>query len=144
MAGTPPGEYDRSVAGSLAHHDVIYDGGCRVCIRTVWWLRRLDWLQRLRFVTVDSIPDDQSSRLALNRHSCLEAMHVVSPRGNVTAGFDAVRELLWQIPAFWLLAPLMYLPGVPSVGPRVYRFVAENRTTACRIEPVRDRSLRER
>ena len=36
-------------------YDVLYDGGCGLCSRTVVWLRRLDLRRRLRFVDFDAV-----------------------------------------------------------------------------------------
>jgi hypothetical protein len=36
------------------------------------------------------------------------------------AGYDAFRRLAWVLPAAWILLPLLYAPGVPSLGRRLH------------------------
>ena len=38
-----------------------------------------------------------------------------------------IRWMAWRIPVLWWLAPLLYLPGVPWLGRKLYRWVAKNR-----------------
>ena len=74
----------------------------------------------------------------LSQDDCLETMHVVTASGQVKTGFDAYRAISWSIPLFWPIAPLLYVPGVPLAGRRVYARVARNRHRAgC---PVPERS----
>ena len=121
------------------HFDVLYDGGCGICSRSVAWLRRLDWRRRLRFVDFNVEWDRLTSMYpGLDRDACVNAMHVVAPIGRITAGFDAFRTIAWIIPAFWLAAPFLYLPGVPPIGRRVYAYVARHRSTTCAV-PARRR-----
>jgi len=55
-------------------------------------------------------------------------MHVLSPDRRAThAGFYAFRWMAWRLPLTMLAAPLLYLPGVPWLGRRVYHWVARNR-----------------
>jgi predicted DCC family thiol-disulfide oxidoreductase YuxK len=115
-----------------ARYDVLYDGDCGLCSRTVGWLRRLDWRGCLRFVDFNAAWDELTDRYpGLNRDACVDAMHVVSPPGRITAGFDGFRTLAWVVPALWLVAPFLYVPGVPPIGRRVYQYVARHRPTTC-------------
>ena len=55
-------------------------------------------------------------------------MHVLTPdRRQAYAGYRAFRWIAWRLPLTWLVAPFLYLPGVPWLGNRVYRWVAKNR-----------------
>jgi hypothetical protein len=58
----------------------------------------------------------------------LDEMHLL-PRGSrrYYHGFTAFRWMAWRLPLCWCLAPLLYLPGMASLGQRVYRWVARNR-----------------
>lgn len=122
---------------AVSAYRVLYDGGCGFCSRTVAWLARLDWRGRLRFVDFNAEWDRlNSSYPMLDRDACVNAMHVISPRGRITAGFDAFRTIAWLVPLLWPIAPLMYVPGVPPVGRSVYRFIARHRSTTC-VLPTR-------
>jgi hypothetical protein len=69
-------------------------------------------------------------------------MHVVDTAGgtaSIAAGFDAFRRLAWVLPAAWPLVPILYVPGVPALGRRVYRWIASHRSTHCSLPAARPR-----
>jgi predicted DCC family thiol-disulfide oxidoreductase YuxK len=105
---------------------VLYDGECPLCQKSVALLKRLDWLRRLAFA--DSRGELPESWVPLDRQRLLEEMHVLTPdRRRVFYGFGAFRWIAWQVPLTWPLLPLLYLPGVPALGQRLYLWVAKNR-----------------
>ena len=115
--------------------DVLYDGGCGLCERTAGWLRWADVRKRLTFSDINSEWDRLIQRYpSLDRDACLAAMHVMAPDGTITAGFDGFRTLARVVPALWPVWPLLFVPGVPPIGRRVYGYVAQNRSTECTIE----------
>ena len=124
---------------SARRHHFLYDGSCGICRKTVSVLSRLDVRRRLVFH--DALNRWSSIRAlfpSLRQDDCLETMHVVTASGGVKTGFDAYRAISWSIPLFWAIAPLLYVPGVPLAGRRVYARVARNRHRAgC---PVPERS----
>ncbi len=111
---------------AAARAQVLYDGQCAFCRKSVELLRRLDWLGRLAYVDARD-----SSRLPpgapLGPARLLEEMHVLTPDRHVYHGFGALRWLAWRLPLLWALAPLLYIPGVPALGQRLYLWVARNR-----------------
>jgi len=107
---------------------VIFDGLCPLCQRSVRILRKLDWLGKLRYHDAHDIEHLPECDEPLNPQRLLEEMHVVPAHGRYAyAGFRAFRFMAWRLPTMWLLAPLMYLPGVPWLGHRIYLWVAKNR-----------------
>ena len=107
-----------------ARAQVLYDGQCELCRRSVRLLRRLDWLGRLSYVDVRT----QGNRTALPLERLLAEMHLLPPEGSeIYHGFGAFRWMAWRLPLLWPVAPLLFLPGVPSLGQRVYLWVARNR-----------------
>lgn len=106
---------------------VLYDGECPLCQRSVRILKRLDWLHRLRYVDArkDELP---VLNPPLQVHRLMEEMHVVTPNHRrVYHGFAAFRWMAWRLPLLLPVAPLLYLPGIPAIGQRVYLWVARNR-----------------
>src|SRR4051812_3826509 len=97
---------------------VLYDGQCALCQRSVRILKRLDWLGRLRYADARDPANVPPTRAPLDPARLLEEMHVVTPDGRVAHGFAAFRRIAWRLPALWLVAPLLYLPGVPWLGQR--------------------------
>jgi predicted DCC family thiol-disulfide oxidoreductase YuxK len=76
----------------------------------------------------------------------LEEMHLVTPdQRRVYHGYGAFRWMAWRMPLLWITAPLLYIPGVPWLGQRIYLWVARNRFKiipcrdgACHLPPPRD------
>ena len=107
---------------------VLYDGACPLCQRGVRILRKLDWLGKLQFQDARDVAHLPPCDEPLDPKRLLEEMHVVTPDGRrAYAGFRAFRWMAWRLPLTVLSAPLLYLPGVPWLGHRVYMWVARNR-----------------
>ena len=107
---------------------VLYDGDCPLCRRSVAILKKLDWLGKLAYRSARESDNLPPSEVPLNPTRMLEEMHVLTPdRKRVHIGFRAVRWILWRLPATFLMAPFLYIPGVPQIGNRVYLWVAKNR-----------------
>lgn len=107
---------------------VLYDGDCPFCRRSVRILRALDWLGRLEFQSARDTANLPRTTVSLDRIKLLEEMHVVTPaRDRAYVGFSAFRWIAWRLPLTWPLAPFLYIPGVLTLGNRVYRLVARNR-----------------
>ena len=63
-------------------------------------------------------------------------MHVIASDGRVYTGFYGYRVMAWHLPLAWLLLPLLFAPGVPAVGRRVYALVARRRhASGCPLPP---------
>jgi predicted DCC family thiol-disulfide oxidoreductase YuxK len=119
---SPP---DTAAAGRAV---VLFDGGCAFCLKSVRLLKRLDWLGRLQFEDCRDPTRLPETPVPLDPGRLLEAMHLVTPdRRRVYVGFAAVRWLAWRLPAVAPFAWLLYLPGVPWLGRRLYEWVARNR-----------------
>ena len=109
---------------------VLYDGLCPLCQRSVRVLKRLDWLHKLHFQDCRDTANLPASAVPLELKKMLEEMHVVTPdRKHAYAGFAAFRWIAWRIPVLWFFTPppLLYIPGVPWIGRKVYLWVAKNR-----------------
>jgi predicted DCC family thiol-disulfide oxidoreductase YuxK len=108
---------------------VLYDGLCPLCRRTVRLLACLDLFNRLEFLEFRRLNLNTYNRthnLNLTSKGVEEQMCVVS-RGRAYYGFDGYRILTCALPALWPLAPLLSLPGVSRLGAVAYRYVARNR-----------------
>jgi len=107
---------------------VLFDGECPLCQRSVRILKRLDWLGKLHFQSARDTEHLPVASVTLDNAKMLEEMHVLTPSRDVAyAGFRAFRWISWRIPLLVAFAPLMYLPGVPWLGNRIYLWVARNR-----------------
>lgn len=107
---------------------VLYDGLCPLCRRSVRNLKRLDWLHKLHFQDCRDAANLPPSAVPLAPNRMLEEMHLVTPdRKRVFAGFRAFRWMAWRIPVLFPFAWMLYIPGVPWLGNKVYHWVARNR-----------------
>ena len=107
---------------------MLYDGDCAFCCKGVSILKKLDWRGTLVYHDardMAGVPDNSAS---LNQEAMLEEMHLLTPdRQRAYVGYNAFRWMAWRFPATMLIAPLLYIPGVPWLGSKVYRWVARNR-----------------
>jgi predicted DCC family thiol-disulfide oxidoreductase YuxK len=118
----------RSVRANPNRAQVLYDGQCPLCLKSIALLRRLDWLHVLNYVNVRDPDQLAACDVIVPQGRLLEEMHLITPGGRqLLHGFNAFRWMAWRLPALWLLAPFLYIPGVPTLGQRVYLWVARNR-----------------
>ncbi len=112
---------------------VIYDGLCGLCTSSVRTLRRLDWLGRLEYLDAQEWEAVHARYPQLDAGAVLGAIHVIPPDGRVLVGYAGVRHLVRHLPLVAWLYPLLFLPGITWLGPRVYRWVASHRHLFNRI-----------
>ncbi len=104
---------------------VAYDGDCIFCLRTVGFLHRLDIFGRFNFVDfhdpsqINFYPDLDYARA--------EQRMQLKVRDRWLEGFYAFRFMTTRMPLFWLLSPLLFIPGMDWFGERIYNWVASNR-----------------
>ncbi len=119
----------RRIAARAGSIDVLYDGQCVICRRSVRLMKGWDLLERLNYLdfrTLDVAAYNGHRGMMLDRRALETAMHVVS-RGRVTSGFAGCRTIATALPIFWIVAPLLYLPGLSHLGAAGYRWLARNR-----------------
>ena len=105
---------------------VLYDGQCPLCLKSVALLKRLDWLGRLRYLDARDRENLPVAEPSPGRF--LEEMHLLTPGGQrLLSGFAALRWIAWRLPLLWPIAPLLWLPGMAAVGQRLYLWVARRR-----------------
>ena len=110
--------------------DVIYDGKCDLCRRTVATIRALDWGGRVRLLDLRDWDAVAAIHPHLDRDACEATMHAVAEGGPTAAGYEAYLLIAGRIPATLPLAPLLHLPALRAAGRRSYDRVARNRFCA--------------
>ena len=55
------------------------------------------------------------------------AMHIKLPGGKTYKGFYAFRQLTHHLPVLWIFASFLYIPGIPTIGRKVYAHIAARR-----------------
>jgi predicted DCC family thiol-disulfide oxidoreductase YuxK len=108
---------------------ILYDGSCKYCRGTVRVLTAMDLFSRLTvtdFRRLDLAEFNRANGCALDGEALEQEMALVW-RGRVYFGFRAYRVLSTAVPALWIVAPLMYIPGMALLGTWMYRYVAFRR-----------------
>ena len=105
---------------------VLFDGACPRCRASMALLTAADPDRVLEPIDLTAV-DVETLHPALTKQACMESMHVISRRGRVTAGFDAVRSIGTWLPLFWPLSLIAWFPGVAWAGRRVYNYLAMTR-----------------
>ena len=120
----------------LPHHAVVYDGDCAFCQHSIKLLRRLDWRHALTYVNFRDGKDPIVQSVPTTKERLHEEMHVwPASRNGLYHGFAAFRFIAWRLPLLWLVAPFLYIPGVPWIGQKIYMWIARNHFN---LVPCRD------
>ncbi len=105
---------------------LIYDGQCNFCRGSVELLRKFDWTGRLAFLSLhDQRVGERWPQLTFEQ--LMDQVWFVTPGGQAYGGADALRYLSLRMPALWILAPLLNIPGSMPMWRWLYRWVARNR-----------------
>jgi predicted DCC family thiol-disulfide oxidoreductase YuxK len=109
---------------------VIYDANCKLCCRTVAFLRALDFFKRITFISAfDQTAIHAAGLSHLDPNALMADMHA-SDGVKVWKGYESYRVISWRIPLLWPLMPFLYLWPVTAIGRGIYRRVADSRTCA--------------
>ena len=128
-------------------HTVLFDSDCPMCTFQMRALTWLDWFDRVRFLAIKA-PEASQVAPTLTRADLLEAIHCVTPAGEIHRGARAIRFLGMRMPILVPVALFLWLPGVIWVAERIYMWVSRNRhllsrvfgcKEACAIMPERRR-----
>jgi predicted DCC family thiol-disulfide oxidoreductase YuxK len=107
---------------------VLYDGSCPFCQRSVAIIKKLDWFKKLQYLDARQTEHLPRTDPPLDPNELMQEMHLVPRAGNpVYRGFKAFRWMAWRLPPLWVVAPFLYLPGVPWLGNKAYLWIARNR-----------------
>lgn len=101
---------------------VFFDADCALCQFVKRWFFRnertnhqIEWRHHI-----------EATACGLDGRECAQSLHVQTPDGTVYRGVYAVRHLLGYT-RLRILRPLLYIPGVPLLGEKLYAWVARNR-----------------
>lgn len=104
--------------------EMIYDGRCGFCVRSMAWLLAFDGLRQISVRDFRTNPSPVVSDAQLEK-----ALYLVLPDGRALPGFEAYRHVVLRVPGLWWTVPLFYIPILSRlVGHPVYNWVASHRT----------------
>jgi predicted DCC family thiol-disulfide oxidoreductase YuxK len=135
----------RKLENAYGKRQILYDGHCHICIRTIRVLKFFDLFNRLEcldFRLLNLAEYNHRHQLALTIEDLDREMYVIR-QGQPYVGYRAYRLLSLALPAFWPLVPLLFFPGITWMGERVYAYIARNRftflhcDTHCPVQSVR-------
>ena len=110
----------------------LFDGQCVICQTTRRIVNALDWLNRVEFLDLHDKAQVETRYPDYDHTAMMGEIHVVAD-DKLFAGFDGVRRMLRETPLGFPAWMIFSLPGMGWLGPRVYRFVADNRYAINRL-----------
>ena len=115
--------------------EMIYDGKCGYCVRSMAWFLAFDGLQQI------SVRDFRRNPSAVVSDAKMEkALHLVLPDGRALPGFEAYRYCVLRVPGLWWQVPFFYIPVFSRLfGHAIYHWIAANRgrLSSLRLGPAR-------
>ena len=106
---------------------VVWDGDCSFCKKSVWIAKKFDWFNRLIVISSNEI-DGYEGQLESWDNDIEKGLFAKGVRSKESyVGFDGVRRMLWVMPLFWIVLPILYLPFIPTIGRYIYGWIARNR-----------------
>ena len=108
---------------------VYIDGSCPLCTRAGHLILRLDLLGLCQVTSYRK--DSGFEGFGLTSQALDREIHVVWQAGEkheVARGFDALVLLAKFLPPLWPFLPALALLKLTGLGPKVYRWLADNRT----------------
>jgi predicted DCC family thiol-disulfide oxidoreductase YuxK len=104
--------------------EMIYDGRCGFCYRSMVWYLSFDGLGQIRVRDFRTNPSPVVSDEQMEK-----ALHLVLPDGRALPGFEAYRYVVLRVPGLWWQIPLFYIPVFSRLfGHPIYNWVAANRS----------------
>jgi predicted DCC family thiol-disulfide oxidoreductase YuxK len=104
----------------------LYDGTCSLCKETKRIFKKLDWLDKVEWISLQEY-EKMPGSLSFSRQDLRKELHLITPSGNVKKGYSAVRRLLLLFPASFLISTFLYLPFTELLGDPAYKWIAKNR-----------------
>lgn len=103
--------------------EMIYDGRCGFCVRSMAWFLAFDGLQQIRIRDFRTNPSPVVSDALMEKH-----LYLVLPDGRALPGFEAYRYAVLRVPGQWWMVPFFYIPILSRlIGTPLYNWVAANR-----------------
>jgi len=106
--------------------DLIFDGNCIFCVRTVGLIHRLDIFSLVKLHDLRNL-DGYEFKSEVDVDKAESEILLRTRSGKWLGGFAAFRYMAFRLPWFTLLAPFLYLPVIAQLGDVIYKVIAKNR-----------------
>jgi predicted DCC family thiol-disulfide oxidoreductase YuxK len=104
--------------------EMIYDGRCGFCVRSMAWFLSFDGLGQIAVRDFRTNPSP-----VVNDAEVEKALYLVLPDGRALPGFEAYRHVVLRVPGLWWQVPFFYVPVLSRLfGQPIYNWVASNRS----------------
>ena len=104
--------------------EMIYDGRCGFCVRSMAWLLAFDGLGQIKIRDFRTNPSPVVSDAQLEK-----ALYLVLPDSRALPGFEAYRYVVLRVPGLWWQIPFFYVPVLSRLfGRPIYNWVATHRS----------------
>ncbi len=104
--------------------EMIYDGACGFCRRSMVWFLAFDGLQQIQIRDFRTNPSPTVSDEQMKK-----ALYLVLPDGRALPGFEAYRYVVLRVPGLWWQVPFFYVPLFSRLlGHPTYNWIAANRS----------------
>ncbi len=104
--------------------EMIYDGNCGFCKRSMAWFLAFDGLRQIRIRDFRTNPSP-----VVSDEQLLKALYLVLPDGRALPGFEAYRYVVLRVPGLWWQIPFFYVPVFSRLlGHPIYNWIAANRS----------------
>ncbi len=108
---------------SIGDMEMIYDGRCGFCVRSMVWFLSFDGLGQIRVRNFRKNPSPVVSDAQMEK-----ALYLVLPDGRALPGFEAYRYVVPRVPGLWWQVPFFYVPVLSRLfGRPIYNWIASNR-----------------
>jgi predicted DCC family thiol-disulfide oxidoreductase YuxK len=106
-----------------------YDAECPLCQKVVIIIRHFDVFNRVRCVTVQGFAAQEPVLKDIPEMNLLITVHGVARNNKMFVGYDAYMALLKSLVYTYPLALIASLPGIATLGKKIYNYIAGNRLT---------------
>ena len=110
--------------GRIGEMEMIYDGRCGFCVRSMVWFLSFDGLGQIKVRNFRKQPSPVVSDAQMEK-----ALYLVLPDGRALPGFEAYRYVVARVPGLWWQVPFFYVPLFSRmIGRPLYNWIAANRS----------------
>lgn len=85
---------------------VVYDNVCPYCLKATKHIKALDWEGRFKFLSYRN-PLTYKMFPNLSKEECEKDVHMVTPKGEVLAGYEVFKTIIDNLTATKILNPLL-------------------------------------